>query len=77
MSYMPRIFYTIAASILLVTALTYLRSRVDPEGLLWFGAWILGMLLVSLTDRRRFGWIHPDKPASARPGRARRRPGRG
>ena len=57
MRVVPRIAYTIVAGALLVAGLTLLGKVIDPEGIVWFVAFILGGLLVSLTDRRRFGWI--------------------
>lgn len=53
----PRIVYTVVAILVLVVALRLLAEIVDPEGVLWFAAFVVGMLLVSLTDRRGFGWI--------------------
>ena len=57
MTSVPRILYTIVATIVLVVALRLFAEIVDPEGLVWFAAFIVGMVIVSLTDRRGFGWI--------------------
>lgn len=57
MKTVPRIVYTVVAGLLLVLGMTLLGTVIDPEGLLWFVAWVVGVVLVSLTDRHRFGWI--------------------
>ncbi|CAN5489020.1 hypothetical protein BH20ACT19_BH20ACT19_14470 [soil metagenome] len=54
---MPRIAYTVIALAVLAVALGLLGNVVDPDGVVWFAAFLVGVLLVSLTDRRRFGWI--------------------
>lgn len=56
MEAVPRIA-TMLVTVVLGVGLGLLGKVIDPEGLLWFGAFIVGMVLISLTDRRRFGWI--------------------
>jgi len=57
MRYVPRVVYTVIAAILVGLGLGVLGTVIDPEGVLWFAAFVVGGLLVSLTDRRSFGWI--------------------
>lgn len=53
-----RIGLAIIVAVLALTALTDLG--VNPEGLLFFAAFVVAMFLVSFSDRERF-WPQPPK----------------
>ena len=56
---MPRTLFTALAAVALSLAAGTIGQALDFNGVAYFGAMLLGMLLVSLTDRERFWGVGP------------------
>jgi len=56
---MPRTLLTVIALVAACAVTAIVGQVLDFNGVAYFGAMLLGMLLVSLTDRERFWGIGP------------------
>jgi hypothetical protein len=59
---MPRTLLTVIALLGACAVTAVLGEALDFNGVAYFGAMLLGMLLVSLTDRERFWGVGPGEP---------------